>query len=100
MPSDKGLNQREPKQAGFSPENQKSSIPFRELRIAPVLLGPQAGGGAVNRNPQTAPSHRQVFWLLDLSTAGAFPGFTPVAVAGFVPNHSGGTATDLHRLPL
>ena len=58
----------------------------RELRIAPVLLGPQAGGRPVSREP-VRPSYRQVFWLLDQSTPGAFPGCssTPVAFSRFRP---------------
>jgi len=42
----------------------------------------------------------QVFWLPDRSTDRAFPSIPcSVACAAFVPGYSGGTATDLHRLP-
>jgi hypothetical protein len=69
------------------PPNKKPQFPYsRELRIAPVLLGPQAGGRPVSREP-VRPSYRQVFWLLDQSTPGAFPGSasTPVAFSRFRP---------------
>jgi len=42
---------------------------------------------------------RQVSWLVFIAPP-AFPGwFVPVAVES-TPTHSGGTAPDLHRLPL
>jgi hypothetical protein len=69
------------------PQNKKPQFPYaRELRIAPVLLGPQVGSRPVSREP-VRPSHRQVFWLLDHSTPGAFPGSasTPVALSRFRP---------------
>ena len=69
------------------PPNKKPQFPYsRELRIAPVLLGPQVGGRPVSRGP-VRPSYRQVFWLLDQSTPGAFPGrlSTPVAFSRFRP---------------
>ena len=70
-----------------SPPNKKPQFPQnRELRIAPVLLGPQVSGWPVSREP-IRPSHRQVFWLLDQSTPGAFPGRSnpPVAFSRFRP---------------
>ena len=43
----------------------------------------------------------QVFWLMVHPTPRAFPSMDrTVALAGFVPIHSGGTARDLHPLPL
>jgi hypothetical protein len=69
------------------PPNKKPQFPYsRELRIAPVLLGPQVSGRPVSRGP-VRPSYRQVFWLLDQSTPGAFPGrlSTPVAFSRFRP---------------
>ena len=69
------------------PPNKKPQFPeSRELRIAPVLLGPQVSGRPVSREP-IRPSYRQVFWLLDQSTPGAFPGCssTPVAFSRFRP---------------
>lgn len=42
----------------------------------------------------------QVFWLPDRPTSCAFPRLCRSGVfAAFVPGYSGGTATDLHRLP-
>src|SRR5499425_3215818 len=41
----------------------------------------------------------QVSWLSDRPTPRAFPTSRPVALAGFVPDHSDGVAADLHRLP-
>ncbi len=69
------------------PPNKKPQFPYaRELRSAPVLLGPQVSGRPVSRGP-IRPSYRQVFWLLDQSTPGAFPGSasTPVAFSRFRP---------------
>ncbi len=77
-----------PPAAGLpSPQIKKPQFPYRrELRIAPVLLGPHVGGRPVSREP-IRPSYRQVFWLLDQSTPGAFPGSasTPVAFSRFRP---------------
>ena len=47
---------------------------------------------------------RQVFWLSDHSSDSAFPlnglgRFAVATVEHLVPDYSGGTATDLHRLP-
>lgn len=46
-------------------------------------------------------SAAQVFWLSDHSTFHTFPLRLneTVAFVDFVPDHSGGTATDLHRVP-
>ena len=50
------------------------------------MLGSQVSGRPVSREP-VRPSYRQVFWLLDQSTPGAFPGpaSTPVAFSRFRP---------------
>jgi len=44
---------------------------------------------------------KQVFWFTDHPNSRAFPPeFLAVAFfAAFVPDHSGGTTTELHRLP-
>ncbi len=42
---------------------------------------------------------RQVFWLPDHPTCRAFPILESVAITVFVPDHSGGPATDFHRFP-
>lgn len=83
------------------PPNKKPQFPYsRELRSAPVLLGPQAGGRPVSREP-VRPSYRQVSgsWinLLPAPSQGLHQPQWPSA--GFVPNYSGGTATVFHRLP-
>ena len=84
----------------FPPQIKNPNSLRGELRIAPVLLGPQVGGRPVSRGP--CPSILQA-GLLALGSiySRRLPGasFTPVASAGFVPNYSGGTATDSHRLP-
>ena len=63
--------------------------------------------------PFVSPTTGQVFWLPDLTTFCTFPRqvsrrkarlgrpleLHAVAFADFVPGYSGGTATDLHRLP-
>jgi hypothetical protein len=44
----------------------------------------------------------QVFWLSDHPTTRAFPAFlypSQWQVADFVPDHSGGSAPELHRFP-
>src|SRR2546427_8424157 len=41
----------------------------------------------------------QVSWLSDRPNPRAFPALSPVALAGFVPDHSDGVAADSHRLP-
>jgi hypothetical protein len=91
-PKPRKRNRCQARQAGGEretalPPNKKPQFPYsRELRIAPVLLGPQAGGRPVSREP-VRPSYRQVFWLLDHPTPGAFPGpqSTPVAFSRFRP---------------
>ena len=42
---------------------------------------------------------RQVFWLSDQPPPEAFPALASGAISGAVPDHSGGSAPDFHRLP-
>ena len=95
LPSDKGLKPAGcRRRGGVTPP--KTKIPnslIRELRIAPVLLGPQVGGRAC-RAP-LRPAYRQVFWLLARPTPGAFPeALTP---SGFQPVSSPITAAGPRR---
>jgi hypothetical protein len=59
------------------------------------------GPGSTLSNADAAQLFRQVFWLVDRSTYRAFPSrfSETVAIAVFVPTHSGGTATVSYRLP-
>jgi len=41
----------------------------------------------------------KVFWLPDHPVSRAFSGSCRMTFAAFVPGYSGGTTTDLHRLP-
>jgi len=53
------------------------------------------------RDPLAGSPSRQVFWLMVHPTPRAFPSMNrTVAFTGFVPIYSGGTARDLHPLPL
>jgi hypothetical protein len=51
-----------------------------------------------NRIVQSRTILLHVFWLMDQPTRRTFP-LSQWLFSAFVPNHSGLTATDLHRLP-
>jgi hypothetical protein len=76
---------------------KKSPRPQQTLRITPVthprqFPSPRGNVGQLSR---------QVFWLMVHPTPRAFPSMNrTVAFTGFVPIYSGGTARDLHPLPL
>ena len=76
---------------------KKSPRPQQTLRIAPAthprqFPSPRGNVGQLSR---------QVFWLMVHPTPRAFPSMNrTVAFTGFVPIYSGGTARDLHPLPL
>jgi hypothetical protein len=78
---------------------QKSPIlPKQRIEDCTRLLGPQVAGGAVRATrcrPLTGRSSGSWIALLPAPSRS----LAPVALAGFVPNHSGGTATVSHRLP-
>jgi hypothetical protein len=68
----------------------------------------QSASNAVNTQParktrlEKHSGLRQVFWLADHPTRHTFPASfktRPVVIMAFVLAHSGGTATDSHRLP-
>ena len=77
--------------------NKKSPRPQQTLRITPVthprqFPSPRGNVGQLSR---------QVFWLMVHPTPRAFPSMNrTVAFTGFVTIYSGGTARDLHPLPL
>src|SRR2546426_12819143 len=72
---------------------------FTRLRLAtwksmyPFPPGPPAKTGSRRYAPG------QVSSLSDRPTHRAFPALSPVALAGFVPDHSDWGAADSHRLP-
>src|SRR5437867_2619843 len=76
----------------------------RAKRLLPLRAPPRTrvveampGSSREDRNRKCA--RGQVSWLSDRPTPRAFPASRPVALAGFVPDHSDGVAADSHRLP-
>ena len=69
---------------GLSREKKTPILPHRRIDDCTRLLGPQEDGRPVRRG-SAASHYRQVFWLLDHPTSGAFPGPSPVASCRFRP---------------
>src|SRR5206468_4435208 len=73
-------------------------------RLLPLRAPPTINSdGPIDPDPPSKTGERiapgQVSWLSDRPTPRAFPASRPVALAGFVPDHSDGVAAASYRLP-
>ena len=70
-------------------------------RVLGVKRSDSISFASQRRDPLAGSPSRQVFWLMVRPIPRAFPSMNrTVAFMGFVPIYSGGTARDLHPLPL
>jgi hypothetical protein len=91
-------NKGERKVSAF--HKKTSTLPMGELRIAPCFLGPQSGSLAASaRGFANTSTGRSSDSRIILLPAPSLSSSDKWQLAGVVPGYSGGTVTDLHRLP-